>query len=254
LFRLLLVLSGLGAFFIVLSLTVGIIEGFGPERFPFLPRQKSFSVKIPGGYEVLGIDVSRHQGLIDWKRVSAMRSGGKKIDFVFIKATEGITHSDSRFRRNWKEAKSRGLVRGAYHFYRPSSHAVLQAANFKSLVKLERGDLPPVVDIEKTNGKTKKEIVSGLKQFMNALESHYGVKPIIYTSSGFYSNYLKDDFSGYPLWISWFADPVRFRTLCPHDWHFWQLTDRARVDGIRGRVDFNVYEGSLEELQALCRK
>lgn len=248
--NLLILLSTLLLIFVILSLV---------ETFPFLKNKQSriikeFGIVLPHGNYTHGIDVSKHQGTIDWKRVAAMRGQNKKIDFVFIKATEGITRTDQQFKKNWKGAAKNNLIKGAYHFYYPSRDAKKQALHFIENVILEKGDLPPVIDIELSNGKTKKTIVTDLEIMCNELELHYGIKPIIYTNLHFYETYLKDKFKEYPLWISCYFDQKRFETECRHKWIFWQHSEKGNVDGINGKVDFNVFNGSTASLKKLLLK
>lgn len=229
------------------------------ESFPLLKSKQSkiikeFGIVLPQGNFTHGIDVSKHQGTIDWKRVAEMRGQNKKIDFVFIKATEGITRTDQQFSKNWKGAANNNLIRGAYHFYYPSRDAKKQAQNFTKNVILKKGDLPPVIDIELSNGKTKKTIVKDLETMCNELEQHYGVQPIIYTNLHFYETFLKDNFKKYPLWISCYFSQNRFEKECGHDWIFWQHSEKGKVDGINGNVDFNVFNGSVASLKNLLVK
>jgi len=216
------------------------------------PPVKSFGIIIPSGYQVHGIDVSKHQGTIDWKRVSKMEKNGIQILFAFIKASEGITRQDNKFKENWKKAAQNGLLRGAYHFYYPSRDADKQADNFIKMVKLSKGDLPPVVDIELSNGRSPEKIREGLKIFLERLENQYNTKPIIYTNINFYNTYLIDNFNDYPLWIAGYFDHDRFYNEFETPWIFWQHSEKGKVDGIRGNVDFNVFKGNLAKLKALC--
>lgn len=213
---------------------------------------KAFGITTPGKYLVYGIDVSHHQGDINWKKVKNMVSNNRKVSFVFIKATEGITRQDRHFAKNWKAAKKEGFIRGAYHFYYPSRDAKKQADNFIKQVKLEAGDLPPVVDIEHSNGKSKKQITEGLKSFMEIIEKHYGATPILYTNISFYYSYLAGDFDQNTLWISGYHGEERFREKFRSGWHFWQYSENGRIDGIKGGVDCNVFKGTEQDLKKLC--
>jgi lysozyme len=224
------------------------------QALPWLPGSANhgFGVSIPRSYTTYGIDVSHHQGKINWSEVVAMDVGGKRISFVFIKATEGITRKDNHYDRNWKKAGEAGLMRGAYHYFHPSRDAAKQARNFINNVKLQPGDLPPVLDIEVTNRKSKSEIVSGAREWCRLVEEYYGVKPLIYTSPGYFTSYLAGEFDDYLLWIAHYHSE-KPRTG-KHKWHFWQHTDKASVNGIRGYVDLNVYKGDSGSLQKLCIK
>jgi lysozyme len=209
---------------------------------------------MPAGYSVHGIDVSKHQGTINWEKVSLMKKNGIQISFAFIKATEGITRQDNKFETNWKRSRENGLLRGAYHFYYPSRDADKQADNFIKTVKLAPGDLPPVVDIELSNGKSGKKISDGLQTFLNRLEKHYKVKPIIYSNINFYTTYLKGSFNDYPLWIAGYFDHDRFYNEFDTPWDFWQHSEKGKADGIKGNVDFNVFNGSKEKLEKMRLK
>lgn len=218
------------------------------------PPVKSFGIIMPGGYAVHGIDVSKHQGHIDWKRVSRMKTNGIEISFAFIKATEGITRQDHLFKTNWKQSAQNGLLRGAYHFYYPSRDADKQADNFIKMVKLTKGDLPPVIDIEVSNGRSAEKIREGLKSILLRFEKHYKVKPIIYTNINFYNTFLKGNFKEYPLWIAGYFDHDRFYSEFNTPWIIWQHSEKGRVDGIKGSVDFNVFKGSFEKLEMMRLK
>src|SRR5690606_30109782 len=113
---------------------------------------ESFDIRIPKPYTIYGIDVSYYQGKIDWPKVKAMEEDGVKVTFAFIKATEGLLSVDPYFQRNWREAPKAGIKVGAYHFFRPKKSGLWQANFFLQTVSLEKGDLPPVVDIESLDG------------------------------------------------------------------------------------------------------
>jgi len=119
------------------------------------------------------------------------------------------------------------------------------------MVKLTKGDLPPVVDIEVSNGRSAAKIREGLKIFINRLEKHYTIKPIIYTNINFYNTYLKGSFEEYPLWIAGYFDHDRFYNEFSTSWIIWQHSEKGKVDGIKGNVDFNVFKGSLAKLQKM---
>ncbi|MCS6834097.1 MAG: glycoside hydrolase, partial [Flammeovirgaceae bacterium] len=111
-------------------------------------HQIAFGTKVPKDYEFYGIDVSHHQGMIRWEELANYEESDKKVGFVFMKATEGTQIIDAMFEKNWTSAKRMGIFRGAYHFYRPEEPADKQAMFFLKNVRLEKGDLPAVVDVE----------------------------------------------------------------------------------------------------------
>lgn len=206
---------------------------------------KGYGVCLPVNYKVHGIDVSHHQGEIDWEAVKATDKQEYPIRFVFMKATEGGDHKDRLFVDNFRQAREVGLVRGAYHFYNPNTDPIRQADFFISQVKLETGDLAPVLDIER-KPRNKAQLQADLVKFLNRLEQHYGVKPIIYTSYKYRLHYLDTpEFSSYPLWIAhYYVDALSY----DGPWQFWQHTDYGTVPGIEENVDLNVFNGSWNDL------
>ncbi len=210
---------------------------------------KEYGVCIPSGYEVHGIDISHYQGEIDWEKLLLNRYTSSPLHFVFMKATEGGDHGDDTFQRNFSEARRHGFIRGAYHFFNPRTDALKQADFFIQTVKLDSGDLPPVLDVEVTGKKSKEELQRNLRLWLNRVEAHYGVKPILYTSYKFKTRYLDDSiFNSYPYWIAhYYVDSVEYRGK----WDFWQHTDVGTVPGIEEEVDLNVFNGSLDELQRM---
>lgn len=198
------------------------------------------------GYEVHGIDVSRYQQLINWDTVAT-----QPIDFVFLKATEGETLVDTHFKYNWATTKKKGLKRGAYHFFHPTLAATTQATNFINTVSLEYGDLPPVVDFEVINGVSKKQVIHRLRSWLNIIEKHYQIRPIIYTNQKLYKRYIADHFADHIIWMARYNQDMPVMKH-PQDWHFWQYGNRGVVKGIEGPVDLNVFNGSYLELEKLC--
>lgn len=216
---------------------------------PTFIRYKEFGISIPTQYEIHGIDVSRYQSTISWEAVKEMKVNNIQLGFAFIKATEGTDLVDPFFKRNWKKAKSAGMVRGAYHFFNPKKDGKAQAQNFFENVKLESGDLPPVLDIEKSFGMSEAKLQREVKSWLDAMEAAYGVKPVIYTYVTFYERYLKGSFDEYPLWIAHYYQPDNPRISRP--WHFWQHSEEGRVNGIIAKVDFNVFNGDSAAFRAL---
>ena len=209
---------------------------------------KGYGVCMPAGYQVHGIDISHYQGDIDWKRLAQTRQGRFPVQFIFMKATEGGDYADKKFVENFDSAKGHGFIRGAYHFYNPKTDADKQADFFINTVKLEPGDLPPVLDIEKKSRDVKK-LQDDLKIWLRKVENHYGVKPIIYASYKFKTRYLSDSvFNSYPYWIAhYYVDSVRYQG----EWKFWQHTDVGTLPGIDEKVDLNIFNGGKSELDAL---
>lgn len=220
-------------------------------RFVPCSGHKIYGTCIPSGYSVYGIDISHHQGYINWKRLKKGSPGEPPISFVYIKATEGSSHKDTRFTENWEAAKANGFIRGAYHYFGTRSSGEKQAKLFISKVKLLPGDLPPVVDVE-DDPKSTTVFQKELKTFITLLEEHYKVKPIIYTYKRFHEKYLDDEFfRNYPLWIAHY-DVKRPRIR--HKWTIWQCKENGKIPGITEKVDINIFNGTIEELQNLVIK
>jgi lysozyme len=201
--------------------------------------------------KALGFDVSEYQSIIDWENTYNIDESFE-MSFVFIRATAGNNKIDRRFKENWKNAKARNLICGAYHYYRPNENSFEQANNFIKTVKLKKGDLPPVLDIEKLP-KTQSiaNLKLGLRRWLEIVEKHYKVKPIIYSGESYYNDFLREEFSEYPFWIANYNFWVK---EIKHEWDFWQFTENGKLEGVKGRLDLNVYNGSVLSLQNRCIK
>lgn len=209
---------------------------------------KGYGVCLPLNYTVHGIDVSHHQGYIDWNAIGATHKQQHPIRFAIMKATEGGDYKDRRFDENFARSREVGLIRGAYHFYNPNTDPIRQADFFISQVKLDKGDLAPVLDIER-KPRDKAKLQADLLKFLNRLEHYYGVKPIIYTSYKYKSSYLNTpEFAHYPFWIAhYYVETLSYEGA----WQFWQHTDYGTVPGIENNVDLNVFNGTLKDLRTL---
>lgn len=215
-------------------------------------KYTEFGIDIPAGYTIHGIDVSRYQSVIGWDDVKNMQVKDIKIGFVFIKATEGIGKLDAQFRRNWLKVKEKEIPKGAYHFFICSESGKKQAQNFIDIVKLEKGDLPPVLDIERPNGASTITIRKEALIWLNSIEKQYNTKPVIYTNINFYNNYLSNGFEDYPFWIAHYMQPEKPRII--RKWAFWQHSESGHVNGIRFPVDFNVFSGDSADFNNLLVK
>ena len=224
---------------------------FFVSPFGFRWRALYGDVSYPEGYEIHGIDISHHQGHIDWDILKDQGTIDRHpVRFIMIKATEGSTQTDENFRENFHQAREYGFTRGAYHFYSVHSPAESQARHFLSQVKLENGDLPPVLDVEhKPKDQTDDQFKASVLTWLDIVEKHYQVKPIIYTYYKFKMKYLNDSvFDQYPYWIAhYYVDSVEYKGR----WKFWQHTDAGKLPGIKGHVDFNIYNGSYYDLRQM---
>ena len=234
------------------SLAVGIYYISTYLNRPKFVRYPGFGIDIPVNYSIHGIDVSRHQSKINWQDVQAMQSKNVKIGFGFMKATEGLESVDARFKKNWFEAKKAGIPRGAYHFFNAGKSGKAQAQNFIETVRLEEGDLPPVLDVEQIRGTSLTNLQLRVSDWIQAVELHYKVKPIIYTNADFYETYLAGKFDEYPLWVAHYL--VKDKPRIKRNWIFWQHNETGRVDGINAFVDFNVFNGDSLDFRNLLIK
>ncbi len=220
----------------------------GPTGF----RWRAFygDATYPEGYEIHGIDISHHQGDIDWDKLSNAMIEGCPLRFIMIKSTEGATRLDRKFKENFRQAREYGYIRGAYHFWSNKSSARDQAYHFLNKVRLEEGDLPPVLDVEhKPKDRSVEDFQRDVLTWLHIVEDKYHVKPIIYTYYKFKESYLSAPvFNDYPYWIAhYYVDKVEYKG----PWKFWQHTDAGKLPGIKGRVDFNIYNGSYYDMKKL---
>ena len=216
---------------------------------PSFIHYKEFGIDLPAKYNLHGIDVSKYQQSISWEDVKAMNVKGVKINFAFIKATEGTERIDENFRRNWFNTQKSGIARGAYHFFISSKSGKAQAENFLETVRLQKGDLPPVLDIEQANGASLTDLQQRVSDWLLMVEKKCRVKPIIYTNADFYKTFLAGRFDEYPLWVAHYF--VKDKPRIGRSWSFWQHNESGHVNGINAYVDFNVFNGDSAAFQKL---
>lgn len=251
-FRFLRLFQGLPSWFVwlggllVVAIYVGLFYHFFVSPFSFRWRAIYGEPTFPEGYEVRGIDISHYQERINWEKLRNASIGNAPVSFVFIKATEGEMLFDDNFNRNFANAKRNDLIRGAYHFFVPGISPRKQAEFYLSIAQLEPGDLPPVLDIEKKGDLTPQQLRRDVKIWLDIVEKEYGVKPILYTGYNFKLKYLNTpEFDAYPYWIAhYYVDKLAYKGK----WTFWQHTDCGKVNGIKGFVDCNIFNGSQQEL------
>ncbi len=214
-----------------------------PDRDPWTASDGI--VICPDGATLDGIDVSYWQGSVDWYDVA-----NDGIDFAFVRVSDGLTYYDTEFQNNWAGTRNAGIVRGAYQYFRPGEDAVAQAQLLLSeMGPLQPGDLPPVLDVETTDGYSSAHVVAAIHDWMDTVETEIGRMPIIYTGAWFWESSVgSSDFEDYPLWVAnWFV-------TCPdtpdqwNHWEFWQTSAHGSVDGISGAVDTNVFNGDMAAL------
>jgi GH25 family lysozyme M1 (1,4-beta-N-acetylmuramidase) len=198
------------------------------------------------GPTVKGIDVSEFQGSVNWP---AVRADG--VRYAFIRVSDGTTFKDQRFAQNWAGAKSAGVLRGAYQFFRANQDPKAQAELLlASMGPLDASDFPPVLDVETSNGVAGASVLAKVRTWLDIVETKTGRKPLIYTSIGFWETLpAAPDLAEYPLWVA------NYGVSCPHipeewsRWTFWQKTDTGSVAGISGGVDVNAFNGTFADLE-----
>lgn len=182
--------------------------------------------------ERYGIDVSHHQGDIDWR---AVRDDG--IEFAFIKATQGATYIDPRFRTNWEAARAAGVVAGAYHFFSLCSSGQAQAEHFVSVAPPAHDAFGPAVDLELAGNCAQRppagRVTTELASFLRVVGDAWASPVIVYARDDWTDRY-PSRLPGQPRW--------RFRLLRrpSNDWLLWQVGGYAHVNGVDGRVDLDV--------------
>lgn len=222
----------------------------------FLVKNKYVKINnfIVKSTDVRGVDVSSYQGDVD---MSKLKEQG--ISFVYVKATEGSSHTDEKFKQNWQNAKTAGLLSGAYHFFSFDSSGETQAQNYVAAVGDLRDHLIPAIDIEyhgdkKENPPEKSTVVKELKSYIKSIEEKYQVKPLLYMDNVIYEKYIKDDFSDYPRWMRSVYYPVEIEH---HDgWTIWQYSDTGELNSHNGSekyIDLDVLNGNLN-LESLIVK
>ncbi len=203
-------------------------------------------------FNAKGIDVSHWQKEISWQ---AVKDAG--ISFAFAKATEANSFVDPQFDRNWQAMRDAGVLRGAYHFFRPTVDAAEQARHFADVQgQLKEDDLPPALDLETRDGVSKQDLIQGARTWLLEVEERLERRPLIYSAPFFWEQHLVENGVA-PDWTAeyslWIANYEVFRPVIPtgfHTWTFWQFTDKGAIGGIDGNVDVNWFNGTHDNLRA----
>ncbi len=226
----------IGAGLLAILLYVSLDHGF--IRFNY-PSDSEFPIR--------GVDISHHQGAIDWNLLA-----GDGVQFAYIKASEGASFRDDRFSDNWAGSRKAGVMPGAYHYYSLCAPPLLQAENFlASAPPSPFPALPPTVDLELAGNCARRptpvEFQADLRVFLDAVEAAWNRRVVLYVTSDFYP-YVQGHFADNPLWVrSIFGRP---RIAGFAQWQFWQYANRGRLDGVFELVDLNVFKGSQLEFRA----
>jgi lysozyme len=226
--------SNLIGFGFIFILAFFIVYGYNYWRHPAKPISK---VHIPSKYLSIGIDISHHQGEINWPSLFIHSSYDTLIHFVYCKATEGEDFFDTQFSENRKKLNELGIFNGAYHFYRPKTSPITQAAHFLNTYTYREIDLPPVLDVEIDLRAGDEKLREGIRQWLEIIEEKTGQRPIIYCPLNFYKNKFKDHFPEYQFWIAAYSsEPIE---TDDEQVIMWQFTDRGIIPGIKEKVDLN---------------
>ena len=179
-----------------------------------------------------GIDVSKYQLTINWEEIKK----NPKVQYVYIKATEGCDHTDHRYEDNIRNARKHGVKVGSYHYLTNRSSATAQFQNFIRTARKDEQDLIPFIDVEECSRWTSQQLRDSLKVFADLLEDYYGCKPMIYTSENFFKKHLGRAFKDYPLFIA------KYSATAPnigYNWVMWQYSDKGTIPGIKSNVDLS---------------
>jgi len=194
-----------------------------------------------------GIDVSHWDGAIDWAK---MKAAG--VEFAFMKATEGTTFTDPAFATYWREAPQDGVIRGAYHFFRPAVDPIQQADFFVATAGIPGpGDLPLTLDLEVTDNLPAATVAKAALAFLGRVEELSGRVPIIYTSARVFDTVLATP-SGFDHYLLWDA---QWNVTCPSissptwtRWTVWQYSNTGQLGGL-SNLDVNLFNGSVTDLE-----
>lgn len=228
---------------------------------------------------VYGIDLSKYQHIqgkkihsIDWDRLRITHLGSLskktvsgnvdfKVSFIFIKSTEGTTLTNPYYNADYAAAREHGYPVGTYHFFTHLSSGSQQANHFLAQSHIQKGDLPPVLDLEPLPSQVKKmggavHMWSRVRNWLQIVEKKTGMRPILYVSQTFVNRWLDaapDIKRNYPVWIARYGEYKPDVKL----W-IWQLAPDGKVRGIAGQTDINVFNGYRNEfnqwLSSFCKK
>lgn len=236
--------KGKSKFFIWIAIPIGVLAFFyfWYETNGMIQTSSHFHEIIPPGYKSVGLDVSHHQGEIDWDLLLNEKGFDTIIDFVYCKVTEGSDHLDTQWERNREYLNKHGISNGAYHYFNPKSLPRPQAAHFLSVYKIRSIDLPPVIDVE-DEGFSDEDLRAKVLIWCEEVQKATGVRPIIYTSLSFYETKFRGKMDGYHFWIAAYSREPQYMT--DREVLHWQFSETGRLPGISGMVDLNVSKQEL---------
>lgn len=201
-------------------------------------------------YIIRGVDVSHHNGTINWPQLK-----NEGIAFAYIKTTEGMSHTDSNYKANYAQAKQADIKVGMYHFYTFGLDGKMQAQHFIRHASVAGADLIPAIDVEhspsnhySSNKDYREQVIIELQQLENSIYQHYGVHPLIYTNKDCYKLYIKDRF---PQNLIWMSNLHNEPTVEDNEWVIWQFSHTGRLNGVKGNLDLNYFRYSYRRFEEL---
>lgn len=216
-------------------------------------------VQAPNTYVVLGIDVSEHQGMIQWDSLAIAKEMVDSciseeenvglpemlpVSFAIIRATKSSDYVDKQFQRNFKAARQLGISLGVYHFLTDTASGRQQAENYISMVKLEEDDLPPILDIEVFSP----HVIDIAKEWLDVVEEHYGRQAIIYSNKSGFDDIIAMDsvLNSRDLWMAHLKTYPPGMTNCK----LWQMSQKGKIAGISENiVDIDMFLGDNAEFK-----
>ena len=259
--------------FFLLLIVIGIASGVYIRTYYPAIYQKilnKLTIKINSTYEnerierivglhynkIFGIDLSHYQERdeIQWDSLYIRHKNARyPLQFAIFRATMGNEATDKNFAHFFDEAKKHQLIRGAYHYYRPDEDPVLQAQSYLKNAPLQTGDLLPIIDVEQLpKTKTKEQFITDIQKWMDIVEKHYQRKPILYTYISFYEDYLYPTFKQYPLWVANYNNVAAPTSV--FKWQLWQFTENGITAGAKAKIDFNIFNGNIVQLNEFLLK
>lgn len=205
--------------------------------------QAEFLEQFPEGFKSIGIDISHHQGEIDWEDLLVKKHYDTLIDFIYCKVTEGSDHLDTQWEKNRIALNEHGMMNGAYHYFNPKSPPRPQAKFFLSNYLYRSIDLPPVLDVE-DEGFSDSDLIAKIRIWGDEVYKKIGVRPIIYTSLSFYETKFRGKLPEYSFWLAAYSrKPIYMDD--PQVIH-WQFSETGRIPTILNTIDLNVSKNSFD--------
>lgn len=221
------------------------------EEMQGMAKARPATPDAPAAATVLGIDVSRWQGRMDWRKAA---SAGAR--FAYCKASEGTGWTDPEWARNAASARAAGVLVGGYHYYLNAYDPIEQARHFVRVLNRQPGDLPPAADFEDTKTPAKPE---DMRRFLVEVERLTGVRPVIYTGAWWWDSSRMPArvpwASSYPLWIASYRAGA---PALPDDWRTWAIHQYTSSGPGRSfgagsdALDMNRFNGTLADLRAFA--